>query len=134
MKTITVVSKDKVGLLADISYILGKRNINIDGVSVDVVGGDAIISLTLKDAQKASSALRESGYNVSESDTLFVRVGNVIGGINSLTSKLSQNRVNIENVHLVSSDSDHGVFAMNVDKPRKALRILGEAVINAVGN
>ena len=39
-------------MLADISYILGKRNINIDGVSVDVVGGDAIISLTLKDAQK----------------------------------------------------------------------------------
>ncbi|MCX6773186.1 MAG: ACT domain-containing protein [Candidatus Micrarchaeota archaeon] len=57
MKQITIVADDKVGLLADISYILGKARVNIDAISVEVHGGKAIISLTFKDDKKAISLL-----------------------------------------------------------------------------
>ena len=133
MKTITIVTKDKIGLLADITYILGKKNINIDGVSVDVIGGNAIISLTIKDAHKAAAALRESNYDVTETNTLFVKVSNIIGGINSLTNKLAENKINIQNINIVSNDNDNGVFALNVDRPRKAMKILGEFIMNRPG-
>ena len=61
MKSVTIVSDDRVGLLADISYVLGKSNVNIEGLSVDVVGGKAIISIEVKDQKKASDILAGTG-------------------------------------------------------------------------
>jgi len=45
MKSITIVSEDRIGLLSDITYILGKARINIEGVDVSVVGGKAIVNI-----------------------------------------------------------------------------------------
>ena len=54
MKQITIVAEDKVGLIADISYILGKAKINIETIMVEVYGGKAVINLTVKDEIKAA--------------------------------------------------------------------------------
>jgi len=49
IKQITVVAEDKVGLLADISYILGKAKINIESLSVEVQGNKCLIDISVKD-------------------------------------------------------------------------------------
>lgn len=57
MRTITIVSNDKVGLLADISYVLAKEKVNIESISADVISGKGIITLTLSDAEKGKEVL-----------------------------------------------------------------------------
>ena len=50
MKSLTIVADDRVGLLSDISYVLGKSKINIESISVDVIGNKAVIVLTIKNS------------------------------------------------------------------------------------
>ncbi|MDO8554431.1 MAG: ACT domain-containing protein [Candidatus Micrarchaeota archaeon] len=133
MKSITVVSEDRVGLLADISYILGKANVNIEGLNVDVVGKQAVITLTIKDAIKASSLLEKNGFVTAEQNCIVVKLPNKPGAVSLLANRLASEKINIEDMHSLSADGEGGVFAINVDKPRKATKIIGDLMVTTNG-
>jgi hypothetical protein len=130
MKSITIVADDKVGLLADISYILGKAKVNIDALNVDVVANKAFIVLTVPDAEKARSVLEASGYKVTESNMVVLKLSDQPGELSKITSTLAKQHVNIENVLTLSRDGKDTVLAVMVDKPKKASELLKEYLLN----
>ena len=130
MKTITIMADDRVGLLADISYILGKTKINIETISVDVISGKAIISMTIKEYEKASEVLQNAGFNVSEMNAIIVKLPDEPGQLNKITSMLAKEEVNIQNVHIVSRDNKTTIISLVVDKPKKAVKILEPFLLN----
>ncbi|MEM4347948.1 MAG: ACT domain-containing protein [Candidatus Anstonellaceae archaeon] len=124
MKQMTVIVPDKVGLLADISYILGKAKINIDSVSVASTEGTAILTFFLKDEKKAAQLLRQNGYKVLESEVFIARLKDRPGELSELSSKLAEANINILNLYIVAKESGYAYVAIKVDKPRKAKKIL----------
>ena len=134
MKSVTIVTEDRVGLLADISYVLGKSSVNIDALNVEVVGKKAIITLMVRDCKKAAEILEKNGYSTADLDSIIIKLSNKIGEINRIADKLSEEKVSIQNLHVISSDMNDGVFAISVDKPRKAVKLLNEFVMTPDGN
>ena len=130
MKSITVVAEDRVGLLADISYLLGKAKVNIEAISVDVVAGKAVISLTLRDDIKAKGILENSGYKVAESNVVVVKLSDQPGELSKITNTLAQEKINIENVHMLSKDGKTTILAVVVDKPKRAAKLLEKYLVN----
>lgn len=128
MKPITIVENDRVGLLADISYILAKNKINIETISVNVVGGKAIIVLTVSNPKKAIDVLGKNGYKNLEEDYFVIKLEDRPGELNRITSLLSGAGVNILNVHLLSRDGKQTMVALKVDKERKAKDLLNDVL------
>ncbi|MEW6748541.1 MAG: ACT domain-containing protein [Candidatus Micrarchaeota archaeon] len=124
MKSITIVAEDKVGLLADISYILAKSKINIETVSVDVVGGKAIISLGVGDITKAKQVVEASGYKVEDPEAVVIKLSDKADEVNRVTKMLTEEGVDVKNVRMLTKDSNNTVLAILVDKPKKAALIL----------
>lgn len=122
MKAVTIVSEDRVGLLADISYILGKSNMNIEGLFVDVIGGKAVISLEVKDPRKASDILGRNGFKTTSQDAIIVKASN--NHMEKITEILEGEKIQVKELSTLSSDANDGIFAVKVDKPRKAVKIL----------
>ncbi len=129
MKVLTIVADDKVGLLADISYILSKSRINIDSVNVDVVSGKAIITLSLSDVIKGKTVLEASGYSVEGGEAVIVKMPDQPGELNRITAMLSKDGINIENVHTLSKDGKSTVLSIRTDKPKRAATILKNYLI-----
>lgn len=127
MKSITVVSDDRVGLLADISYILGKSNINIDGLFVDVVGGKAVIALEVKDPKKAADVLENNGFRLTNPEAIVIKVSN--DAVDEITEMLEGEKVQVKELSTLSSDSQDAIFALSVDKPRKASKMLSSFML-----
>ncbi len=122
MKSVTIVSEDRVGLLADISYILGKSNMNIDGLSVDVLGGKAVIALEVKDPNRASDVLSRNGFKITNPDAIVIKVAN--DSMGRITEMLEGEKISVTEMSTLSSDRSDGIFALHVDKPRKATKML----------
>jgi hypothetical protein len=131
MKSVTIISEDKVGLLADISYILGKSNVNIDGLFVDVVGGKAVISLEVKDPKKASLILESNGFNLAHPEAIVVKVSS--NSMEKLTEMLEFEDISVTELSMLSTDKEDGVFAIKVDKPRKAYKMLSPFLLGHNG-
>ena len=131
MKSVTVIAEDRVALLADISYVLGMSNVNIDSLNVEMIGGKAIITLSVKDPIKAKGILERNSYNTAELDAIMIKVTNHLSEMTNVKQKLSKAKVNVEKLAMITSSATEGIFALTVDKPRKAMKLLGDiALVN----
>jgi hypothetical protein len=129
MKVLTIVADDKVGLLAEISYVLSKGRINIDSVNVDVVSGKAIITLSLSDVVRGKSVLEASGYSVEDGEAVVVKMADQPGELSKITALLSKEGINIENAHTLSKDGNNTVLSIRTNKPERAAVILKDYLI-----
>ena len=129
MKQITIISQDRVGLLADISYILGKSSINIDGLSVEVMGGKALIALVVRDPDKAKAVLASNGYSTASPNAIVIKVSN--GGLDTVKEMLEGEKITVTDLSELSSDENGRVLALHVDKPRKASKMLGQFMLGS---
>ena len=129
MRPVTVVCEDRTGLLADVSYILSKSNININSLDVHVVGGKAVISLEVKDPKKAKTILEKNGFSTVNLEAIVIKLSNKFRTIGEVKALLESKRVKAENISEISSDVNDGVFAITVNKPRKASRLLEQFMV-----
>ena len=90
MKTITIVEQDRVGLLMDISYILGKEKINIESITANAIGGKAIITLMVNDGSEAKKTLAKNGFHIIEEDLIMVSLKDRPGELAALAKLLLQ--------------------------------------------
>jgi hypothetical protein len=133
MRSVTVIAEDRVGLLADISYVLGKSGIKIDGLGVENIGGKTVMSFSVKDPKKAKAVLESNGYNTTELDSIVIKVSDHITGMSRITEMLTRARVHIAALSMITSSASEGVFSLRVDKPRKAAKLLRDALLGNSG-
>lgn len=124
MKQLTVLVDDKVGLLANISYLLGRSRINIESISVVSVGGKAVINLMVKDTKRTQEILGANGYKCLEADSLVVKLPNRPGEMAKMTRILADNKINIEHIAIISQDENTSIHSLKVDKPSRAEKCL----------
>ena len=124
IKQITVVAEDKVGLLADISYILGKAKMNIESLSVEVQGNKCIIDISIKDEAKAASLLASNGYQVLKHDVLVVKIKDEPAQMAQFTSKLAKEKISTVSLRLITKENGYDTYALQVDHTAKAKRVL----------
>jgi hypothetical protein len=129
MKQINVLVDEKVGIIADISYILGKAKVNIEAISVGVIGNKAVISLTIKDDKRAKELLEANHYKVLSSDVLAVKIPDQPGGLAQITKLLVDNGIGIINVHVITKGGGNVLLAIQVDKQAKAEKVLAGYII-----
>jgi hypothetical protein len=130
MKELVVVTNDRVGLLADISGVLAKHNINIEGIDVEVVGKKAVCRvLTVKEeASKAKAELEKADFKVLASDVLVLKLPDRPGELSGVARKLADSGVSIKNVHLLGKNEGHALCALEADKPKVARELLASYI------
>ena len=124
MKPISILCDDKIGLLADISYILSKNKINIEAITTNTVGKKAIIILVVNKPDKAIQVLSNNGYSNLSQDYFVVKLEDKAGELNKITQTLADAKINISNVHLLGRDGNSSLVAIKADKMRKAKELL----------
>lgn len=127
MKNVTIISEDRVGLLADISYVLGKSNINIEALTVEVLGGKAVIAMEVKDPKRAYDLLSVSGFTPTNLESLVIKVPNE--NLEAVTHLLEGEKVKVLALDKLTSNEKESVLAINVDKPRKASKMLDSYIL-----
>ncbi len=124
MDQLTVVVDDKVGVLADISYLLGKSRINIDSLTAVSMGKKAILTFFVKDSVRAAQLLKSNGYKLLESEILVVRLKDEPGQMAELTGLLAHEKINVLNLYYVAKEKGTAIVAVRVDKTTKAKKVL----------
>ncbi len=131
MRVITIIDKERVGLLADVSYILAKNKINIETIDAVAMGDTGVIVMTVSDPKKAIKVLKENGYNNVDDQYSVLRLENKPGELNKIAQILAKNKINIQHTHVIAKDGNTALIAIKVDKPKKARNLLREYLIDS---
>jgi hypothetical protein len=121
---LSVIVKNRVGMLNELCTSISEANINIRGLSTVVEADWGIVGLIVDDANKTKEVLHKQNLKFGESTVLTVRMDNKPGQIAKITKKLSEQHINIVNASL-TAEGEHCLLVLMTTDNKKANEILG---------
>lgn len=126
MQEITVWGKNRPGNLAKICSALAKRRINVSGFYASDAKGRSAVRLLVRQANKASAALRKEGFRAEMRPVIILNLADRPGALAKATTKLARSRVNIDYGYAtVSGGAKRACIVFGVKSPARARKALG---------
>jgi hypothetical protein len=129
MKYIMIIHKDRKGLVAEISELLGQNNINIDQINANSETGFASIKLFTSDNDLALSILTEAEFKAVPDENILVRIDDVPGALGRISRTLSESNINIRGITMIEQNQGSNIVAIVTDQDARARKILKEALV-----
>lgn len=121
MKDLTIRGEDRPGTLAETGEILGKANINIEGITGCRCKGKRELHILLEETPVARRTLEEANIEVlEEREVLVVNIEDRPGELGRITRKIANNAININLVYIATNNR----LVLGVDNLEKAKTIL----------
>ncbi|HLD11378.1 MAG TPA: ACT domain-containing protein [Patescibacteria group bacterium] len=128
MKELTIVTDNKIGILAKIAQLLADANINIENIAAHGTEVQAIITLHVNKVKEAKKILKEKGFEVSESESLFIALPNKPGTLAEITRRLSEAHINLVSTHIINKKNNLTIIGLSTSNPGKARKILADVL------
>jgi hypothetical protein len=129
MKYIMIINKDRKGLVAEISELLGQNRINIDSIHAVSQDGFAGIRLFTPDNDRALSILNESGFKAVPDENILVRIEDTPGSLGRISRTLSENRIDIRGITMIEQNQGFNIVAIVTDQDVRAREILTDVLV-----
>ena len=130
MKTITIISKDYTGLMADVTELLTAKQINISSITAELIDTDAFIRLQTEQRTDALKILTEAGFNAVSQDSVIVRIADTPGALAKISRTLAENGIDIRGINMIQQNEGFNVVAISSNQEDKTRDILKEMLVN----
>lgn len=126
VKQVSVFLENKSGRLAEVSRILGKKNIDISALSIADTTEYGILRLIVNKPEEAVVALKENGFSVRTTDVIAISVSDKPGGLAKALDQLELNQIGIEYMYAFLGNNGLGkaIVILRVEDTESAIEIL----------
>jgi hypothetical protein len=124
-----IISKDRKGLVTEISELLGLNEINIDSINARSEKGIAEIRLFTSDNDGALSVLNEAEFKAVSDENILVRVGDAPGTLGRISRTLSENNIDIRGISMIEQNQGFNIVSIITDNDAKTRQILKDVLV-----
>ena len=134
VKQVSVFLENKSGRLAEVTRILGSRNIDINALSIADTTEFGILRLIVNNPDTAVEALRENNFTVGITDVIAICVDNKPGGLSITLNYLEENNVGIEYMYSYLGNTGDGkaIIIIRVEDTQNTIDLLNNNGIETV--
>jgi hypothetical protein len=127
---IVITTKNKVGLLADVSMTMANNGINIEAVLGYEVGDTAKLMLVTDGNIRIIDTLRKKGYkSVEETEVLMVNLENKPGALKVVTTELAKGGIDIKYLYVTSpTDGGSSKMVIQTSDNEEAMALLSKYI------
>ena len=127
VRQISVFLENKIGRLAEITEILGNKEINIRALAIADTAEFGILRMIVNRPQKAYEALEERGFTVSQTEVVVVEVEDKPGGLAQVMAILGRAGINVEYLYaFVAPKAKNALVVLKVEKLKDTVDLLEE--------
>ena len=129
MNRITVLAKNEIGVIADISRALADAGINIETISAEGLEERGTITLTTDAQDAALRKLTNAGFKAVTDESLVLRLPDEPGALAKVAERFKQAGVNIQSLHILERKAGFTIVALAAEDREKAANLVDEATL-----
>ncbi len=129
MNRITVLAKNEIGVIADISRALADAGINIETISAEGLKERGTITLTTDAQDAALRELKNAGFKAVTDESLVLRLPDEPGALAKVAERFKQAGVNIQSLHILERKAGFTIVALAAEDREKAAKLVDEATL-----
>ena len=103
---IVITTKNRVGILAEISRMLSEEGVNIEAINGYEIGSTGRVMLVTSANLKIIGRLRKKYKNVRETEVILVNLENKPGALKVVTTELGSKKIDIKYAYVTSCSSE----------------------------
>ena len=130
MKQITIVVKDRPGLLADISETMLEAGVNIESLDAEQIGGSAAIVMTVDKYDAALQALRDTPFKAVSEDAILVKLDDKPGALAMIARRFKDAGINLRSIRTISRDGGKSIVAISAQRTKEAMKLVEDVLIS----
>ena len=120
-KELLISTKNRLGLLLEISELLTTKNFNIKAISAHAAGNFALVGIITEENDLAMKVLAENGYSVVENCVLLLETKDRPGVVKEITSALKKLSIDIISMYGAGiTNSDKGIVVFSTTDNQQA--------------
>lgn len=124
-RELKVITKDRVGAIAEVSKMASEKGINIDDICVYTISGDAIFYLITSDNPKLAELFTEKGYRVEEREVVVISLENRPGALQKVAEKLKEENIDVKYLYgTMSVNGETTTVIFSSSDNEKAVEVL----------
>jgi hypothetical protein len=125
LRQISVFLENKIGRLAEITQILGNKEINIRALAIADTTEFGILRMIVDRPQKAYEALEERGFTVSQTEVVVVEVEDKPGGLARVMAILGKEGINVEYLYaFVAPKGRSALVVLKIEELKNTVDLL----------
>lgn len=131
MRTITIICKDHVGVIAKIAEALEKNGVSIRDITAQSLGGRGavVISASGADNDKVVPIVKALGFTPLVQDSLVIKLKDKPGELAKVTRILKRARISIQTMHIIGQEKGSAFAALITDRPEKTRALLRRMLV-----
>ncbi len=129
MKEIVIVTKNRAGLVADISEALATRGINIETLDAEELHDMAVVELTVDRYDVALQALRDAGFEAITEDAIVVRLPDEPGALAKVARKFKEANIDLRSVRILGRQQGSALVALATERTDEARALVKDHLV-----
>ena len=131
MKQITILSRNLKNPVASLTQRLATAGLDIESITGEIYGGQSVITLTLKDYERALNLLSEDPHlQVMAEDALIVRIEDETGALAKLSRRFADTGIEIRSIRFVERHEGHALVAISTERTQEALALVRDILVS----
>ena len=124
LKGILIVTKNRPGLVADVTDALGARDINIESLEAEEVHDLATVELTVDRYDEALEVLRDAGFDAVSEDVIVVRIKDEPGSLARLGRRFKDAGISLRSIRILRRHQGFAWIALATPRSAEALALV----------
>jgi hypothetical protein len=129
MNSLTVITTDRTGLIAELSGLLAAHGINVAAMDGRAVGTNAILHIDVDDLSSAITVLTRAGCQVMSDEVLTLQVENLPGALARVASELAEASLDIRMMRTVSRQAESCIVTIATSDNERARHLLADRLV-----
>ncbi|MBI4030708.1 MAG: hypothetical protein HY370_03445 [Proteobacteria bacterium] len=130
MKQITILARSDEDTIAEATLLLANAGVNIDSITGEHYGSQAIINITVDNAEVALYALQKRlDWQIVSEDVVIVKVKDEIGALAKLAGRLAANDVMIRSIRFIERNEKSALVAVSIENTQTGRQALRDIIV-----
>ena len=130
MKQITIVTKSRDDLTADIAAVLGDNQINIQSLDAEEIDGTGVVTLTVDHYNRALHALRDSGWHAVTEDAFVLRLKDEPGALARVAKCFKDAGIHVRSMRIIQHEGTWSMVAVSAEPIEAARELVKDKLLN----
>ncbi len=130
MKQIRIVTKDRPGILAEISDAMASAGVNIEDLAAESTGKLAVVEITVDRYDDALRALARTPFRAIAEDILILKLADRPGALAQIAKRFKDAGINLRSARTIHRAPGECIVAIDAESPESARAIVRDVLIS----
>ena len=130
MKQITIISGDRLDVVAEICEALAAAQVNIESMDAETIGGSRVTRLTVDRYDDALRALAQTPFHAISEEAIVLQLEDKSGELARIARRFSDANISMRGVRIIRRAAGTSIVAISTERTEEAIELVKDVMIS----